>query len=120
MGKHLAPPIPYGSRSFLSDSGEMLKDIYQANSPDDAVILHYPNASFDFWQRKYARLGKLPKPLLERRDIREIHVVSSLVVLSRDRRTQERFYKTFIMQDECGDLAFLASHGVVQRVEGVK
>eukprot|EP00929_Paragymnodinium_shiwhaense_P064725 TRINITY_DN32462_c0_g1_i1.p1 TRINITY_DN32462_c0_g1~~TRINITY_DN32462_c0_g1_i1.p1 ORF type:complete len:874 (-),score=186.47 TRINITY_DN32462_c0_g1_i1:37-2658(-) len=120
LDQHFPPPLPLGTRGFLADSGELLEGHYQANASDDAVILHYPNASLASWRNKYETLGALKKPVLDKCEPGDLHVASSFVVLDRDRRAQEQFYKTFVMQDDFGALPFLASQGLLRRVEGVK
>ncbi|CAE8600224.1 unnamed protein product [Polarella glacialis] len=118
LDRHLRPPFPCSLHSYMADNGDLLKQIYQASKADDAVILHYPNASMSSWRRKYEALGDLglrePDPATKR-----IHAASSLLVRKGARRDQDLFYKTFIMQNEYNEVAYLAEHGLVTRVEGV-
>jgi hypothetical protein len=117
LEKHLKPPLPYGPRSFLTDNGQLIKNWYQASSPGDAVVLHYPNASFSHWREKYQALGELTPAS---RGTPPVHVASSEVVLSGDTGLQARFFRTVMMHDDHNELAFLAEHGLVQRVTGVR
>merc|ERR1712048_203210 len=71
LDKFLNAPIPYGTRDFLADNGEPLNECFQANSPSDAVILHYPNACYSHWERKYRSLGPIPRSVREHRDATE-------------------------------------------------
>lgn len=106
--------------SFLADNGDMLKEIYQANKNDDAVILHYPNANFSHWKSKYEKLGDISRVKDNQQTHSRAHLASSAVVLRNSWRDQELFYKTFIMQNEQNEIAYMAEHGLVTRVKGVK
>merc|ERR1711892_585571 len=86
----------------------------------DAVFLHYPNASYSHWVEKYERLGGIPSTRNGEPNPMRFHLASSEVVLHRERREQELFYKTFVMQNEHSELATLAEYGTLQRIEGVK
>jgi len=122
LDRHFPPPLPWGAYGFLGDSGDMLKECYQANQRNDAVVLHYPNASFSLWRQKYQVLGELPSDRGGGTEAStpRVHLASSQVVLHRDRKDQELFYKAFVMQNEYSELAFLAEHGLVARIEGVR
>lgn len=120
LEKRLPPPIPHGVHGFLADNGDMLKEIYQAKESNDAVVLHYPNATYSLWKAKYERLAEvsgttdgMPNPL-------RTHVASSHVVKHKTERVQELFYKTFVAQNEYSEHAFLAEHGLVLRITKVK
>lgn len=120
LDKYLNPPIPFGTRDFLADNGEPLNECYQANSSSDAVVLHYPNACYSYWQGKYKSLGPIPRAVREYREMPGLHVASSDVLFRGVQRTQEEFYRTFVMQDEQNELAYLSEYGLVQRIDGVK
>jgi len=113
------PPMPLGLHSFLADSGELLK-YEQACAVGDPVVLHYPDASLALWREKYERLGEIPLGQEIQREKPRAHLASSQVVLHRQRHQQELFYRTAIMQNEYSELALLAEHGLVIRIEGVK
>eukprot|EP00405_Crypthecodinium_cohnii_P001817 CAMPEP_0194756234 /NCGR_PEP_ID=MMETSP0323_2-20130528/9969_1 /TAXON_ID=2866 ORGANISM="Crypthecodinium cohnii, Strain Seligo" /NCGR_SAMPLE_ID=MMETSP0323_2 /ASSEMBLY_ACC=CAM_ASM_000346 /LENGTH=227 /DNA_ID=CAMNT_0039675647 /DNA_START=9 /DNA_END=692 /DNA_ORIENTATION=+ len=118
----MMPPLPFGLYGFLSDSGEMLKT-EQARNGGDPVVLRYPHASFSSWRDSYENpdfansdgsdIAGMPPPA-------RTHLASREVVLKRQRNMQELFYKTCIMQSEHNELAWMAEHGVVIRIEGVK
>jgi len=120
LDHRLPPPIPYGVHSFLTDSGDMLKEIHQASGPDDAVILHYPNANYDLWKAKYARIPEVPATMDGLPNPLRTHLASSHVVLHKTERVQDLFYKTFVGQNQYSELAFLAEHGLVIRMSKVK
>jgi len=119
LDRHGKPPMPLGLHSFTADSGEMLR-YEQAQGAGDPVILHYPNASFAYWKEKYERLGEVPATQSGDRNVPRTHIASSQVARRGQRHQQELFYKTFVMQSEHGELAYLAEHGLVMRVDGVK
>jgi len=120
LDKHFKAPLPYGVNSFLADNGNMLKEYHQACRPGDAVLLHYPNASFSHWKRKYETLGEFAYLKDGQPSCMRTHLASSQVVLNRNQRMQDLFYRTFIMQNEFSELAALAEYGVVQRIESVR
>eukprot|EP00446_Apocalathium_sp_SHHI-4_P057306 CAMPEP_0177295702 /NCGR_PEP_ID=MMETSP0368-20130122/2017_1 /TAXON_ID=447022 ORGANISM="Scrippsiella hangoei-like, Strain SHHI-4" /NCGR_SAMPLE_ID=MMETSP0368 /ASSEMBLY_ACC=CAM_ASM_000363 /LENGTH=878 /DNA_ID=CAMNT_0018753753 /DNA_START=49 /DNA_END=2685 /DNA_ORIENTATION=- len=123
LDKNVRPPIPWGLHSFLADNGDPLK-YEQAVSGGDPVILHYPNASFSQWKEKYERLGEVdPKHGITLEGVGSpprAHLASSQLVLHRPRHQQELFYRTCIMQTEHNELALMAEHGLVLRIEGVR
>lgn len=119
MDACLQPPLPFGLHNFLTDSGDMLKQIYQANKADDPIALHYPNTSFSRWRKKYEMLGEV-RCTQDSMDHMRFHAAVSEVVLHRERRQQEIFYKTFVLQNEYGELPFLAEYGLVLRLDGVR
>jgi len=120
LDRHFPPPLPHGAYGFLAENGDMLRECHQASRRNDVVVLHYPNAGFSHWKQKYETLGKLPPPVMRQPGVPKLHLVSSQVVLDRDRKDQEHFYRTFIMQNEHNELAFLAEYGLVVRIESVR
>lgn len=119
LQQHVRPPVPCGLHSFLADTGELLK-YEQAKSREDPVILHYPNASLSFWRDKYERLGEITGDQEMLRRLPRMHLASSQLVLHGQKHQQEMFYRTVVMQSEYNELAYMAEHGLVIRVEGVK
>jgi len=117
LDSHHKPPLPLGVHGYVSDNGDRLKETYQANNHDDAVVLHYPNANFDYWREKYQKLGTFQNV---KGDLPRVHLASSKVVLQKTRMQQELFYRTFVMQNEHSELPYLAEHGLVIRITGVK
>eukprot|EP00747_Dinoflagellata_sp_TGD_P011593 gnl/TRDRNA2_/TRDRNA2_120895_c1_seq1.p1 gnl/TRDRNA2_/TRDRNA2_120895_c1~~gnl/TRDRNA2_/TRDRNA2_120895_c1_seq1.p1 ORF type:complete len:917 (-),score=213.11 gnl/TRDRNA2_/TRDRNA2_120895_c1_seq1:158-2908(-) len=119
LDPHVKPPIPYNAYIFVTDSGEMLKEYYQGNDGiQDAVILHYPNVGFEYWRQKHQRGSEIP--VSKGANGQRMELASSQVVRTKPHRLQEQFYKTFIMQNEHSELAYLAEYGLVQRIEGVQ
>lgn len=119
LDKHYKPPLPFGLYTFSADNGDMLKYEHASNE-SDPVILHYPNASFEYWKQKYERLGALSYSKESQTGQCRTHLASSEVVLNRHRQQQELFYSTFIMQREQNELPYMAEHGLVLRITGVK
>jgi len=62
----------------------------------------------------------LPLDTLDGDEITRGDAASRFVVNSGDSQTQELFYRTFVMQNEFSELAFLAEYGLVQHIEGVQ
>lgn len=118
LDKHTRPPIMVSRHYYLADNGDLIKEIYQANKADDAVILHYPNVGISSWQNRYNSPGE-GLALEELRGSR-VPIASSYIVRHGSRRDQDIFYRSFIMQNECNELAYLAEHGLVMRVEFVR
>jgi hypothetical protein len=116
MSKHHPPPVPWPGHTFLKDNGSLIRESFQANGNGAAVILHYPNSGFEHWKRKYERQGKLHEAVHHPR----LHVASSHVVSNRSMRVKESFYRSFVMQDEQNELAYLAEHGLLIRIDGVR
>jgi len=117
LDKHFPPALPLGVHSFLQDNGELFKEYHQCT---DAVVLHYPNANFCHWVQKYEHLGGVPATRNGQPNPMRFHMASSEVVLHREKKEQELFYRTCVMQNEHSELATLAEYGVVQRIEGVQ
>uniref|UniRef100_A0A7S4PWH1 Glycosyltransferase family 92 protein n=2 Tax=Alexandrium monilatum TaxID=311494 RepID=A0A7S4PWH1_9DINO len=120
LDRHFDPPLPWGSYGFLAGNGDMLREVHQANRRHDPVVLHYPNAGFSNWKQKYQALGQIPHAVAGQRGVPRMHLASSQVVLQKDRKDQEQFYRTFIMQNESSELAVLAEHGLLVRVPTVR
>merc|ERR1712137_736222 len=116
LDKYSKPPLPYGVDSYIADNGDLLNKFFHAVQEDAAVVLHYANTGFSYWKEKYTRLG--PLSLIHDSEPRA-HVVSSRVVLTSEQRLQEQFFRTFFLQNNHNEVAFLAEHGLVQRVHGV-
>ncbi|CAL1130651.1 unnamed protein product [Cladocopium goreaui] len=119
LNRHLPPPIPNSKHSYLADNGLMLQEVYQANKSDDAVILHYPNAGMTNWRRRYETSGSCSSRASAWPSSR-LPLASHAVVSSGSRRDQDLFYRTFIMQNEHNEMAYLAEHGLVTRLEIVR
>merc|ERR1712096_105998 len=117
LDSHFPPALPLGISGFAQDNGELFKEYTQCT---DAVILHYPNASFSHWLNKYERLGGIPSTRNGQPNPMRFHLASSEVVLHYEKKDQELFYRTFVMQNEYSELATLAEYGIVQRIEGVR
>lgn len=128
LNRHLPPPIPSNKHCWLADNGSMLQEIYQANKSDDAVILHYPNAGMQNWRQKYetksgvSGMSGTGVPGVESLTwpSSRLPLASSTVLSGGSRRDQDLFYRTFILQNEHNELAYLAEHGLVTRVEIVR
>lgn len=120
LDRHFDPPLPWGAHGFLGSNGDMLREVVHATKRQDAVVLHYPNMGFSYWKEKYQRLGELPAAVTSKPLVPRLHLASSQVVLHKDRKDQEQFFKTFIMQNEHSELAFLAEHGLLIRVDTVR
>jgi len=120
LDRHFDPPLPFGACSFLQENGDMIRELHQASRRNDAVVLHYPNVGFAHWKEKYQRLGDIPSAVASQPGMPRMHLASSQVVVHRDRKDQEHFYRTFIMQNDNSELAYLAEHGLVMRIETVK
>jgi len=114
----LRPALPLGD-GYVADSGALIQDWHQANGPDEAVVLHYPNAGFAHWMRKYETLGPLPF-VRDGVEYNRFHVTSSQIVPKLDKKSLELFYRTFIMQNEHNEVAYMAEYGLVQRFNGVR
>merc|ERR1712217_870338 len=71
------------------------------------------------WKQKYEALGEIAYGR-HGPNISRAHLASSKVVLHRNFDDHEYFYRNFIMQNEHNELAYLAEHGLVIRIEGVK
>lgn len=117
LERHLRAPVPCSSYSYIADNGDLL-ECQQASSGDDAVILHYPNAGSSYWRQKHEMQGEIPKECRE--GLPRAKLDSSHMVLHRPRRDQDIFFKTFIMQNDHNELAYMAEHGLVVRVVGVR
>eukprot|EP00933_Yihiella_yeosuensis_P042252 TRINITY_DN3679_c1_g1_i1.p1 TRINITY_DN3679_c1_g1~~TRINITY_DN3679_c1_g1_i1.p1 ORF type:complete len:891 (+),score=177.93 TRINITY_DN3679_c1_g1_i1:58-2730(+) len=129
LERHLRPPLPCSLYSYLADNGDQLKECNQASKADDAVILHYANASFDAWKSNFGEPGDLkptareawsdetiPEQTLRSR----FELASGQIIKKGTRRDQDIFYRTFVMQNELNELAYLAEYGLVTRVECVR
>mmetsp|Transcript_34576 Transcript_34576/g.99247 ORF Transcript_34576/g.99247 Transcript_34576/m.99247 type:complete len:870 (+) Transcript_34576:56-2665(+) len=120
LDRHFEPPLPWGAYDFLAENGDMLRELHQGSRRNDAVVLHYPNVGFSYWKQKYQTLGEIPHAVASQKGVPRMHLASSQVVLQRDRKDQEQFYRTFVMQNEYSELACLAEHGLLVRVENVR
>lgn len=119
LDRLLPPPLPASKHYYLADNGGFLQEIYQANKGDDAVILHYPNAGMSNWRSRYEAQGELP--VADDCDPpSRTALASRAVVRHGSRRDQDQFYRTFILQNESNELAYLAEYGLVTRVESVR
>lgn len=119
LDRHFKPPLPHGLHGYLDDSGRMLKECYQGNEQADAVILSYPNASRAYWRERGLRSAssrlrpRVPQPWAA-------DLVSGQVLREGDDKEQDLFYRTFVMQNEHGELPVLAEHGLLRRIDGIK
>ena len=119
LDRHLPPPLPASKHYYLADNGGLLQEIYQANKGDDAVLLHYPNAGMSNWRSRYEAQGAAPVADIQDPPSRTA-VASRVVIRHGSRRDQDQFYRTFILQNENNELAYLAEYGLVTRVESVR
>eukprot|EP00931_Biecheleriopsis_adriatica_P100872 TRINITY_DN76114_c0_g1_i1.p1 TRINITY_DN76114_c0_g1~~TRINITY_DN76114_c0_g1_i1.p1 ORF type:complete len:891 (-),score=194.75 TRINITY_DN76114_c0_g1_i1:176-2815(-) len=119
LERSLRPPLPASKHYYLADGGGMLKEVFQANKADDAVILHYPNVSMSSWRAKHEGQSDVQAAEEGLRASR-LPVASSVVLTTGTRRDQDLFYRTFVMQNEQNELAYLAEHGLVTRLETVR
>jgi hypothetical protein len=93
------------------------------------VVLHFTNCGFYNWRRKYEILCTGHKTAdgafsLKKGGIKTVrsHLAARELALrgGPDFATgMEHFYRTFIMGDECGELAHFAQHGIVVRVDWI-
>lgn len=118
LNRHSPPPIPNSKHSYLSDNGSLLQEIYQASKSDDAVVLHYANAGMANWRKKH-EARSLPSSSSATWPSSRMPLASGSV-LAASRRDQDLFYRTFIMQNEHNEMAYLAEYGLVTRVEIVR
>jgi len=119
LNRHWAPPLPYGVHGFLDDNMRFMEEYEQVNDNSGPVVLHYPNASFSQWLKKYKMLGDFPLKKDGQINNMRCHVASREICKSKDRKKQELFYKTYMMQNEYGEHAYLAEHGLIQRIPTV-
>ena len=122
------PPVPLGVHRMGNSEGEtpLTATMDYVYCP---VVLHYTNCGFANWKRKYEILTTGHKTAdgafsLKKGGIKTVrsHLAARAIAMrggdSFD-RDMEKFYRTFIMGNECGELAHFAQHGIVVRVDWI-
>jgi len=115
-----ADVLPLGSHTFhvpLSD-----RRLISVDAPyPDICLLHYPNASFELWWRKYTVLGNFPNVWIGTEKIPEgcFHLKSRNVQNKGDIEEARELYRQHVLFDEKEEIDLLVSAGLMKRIAEV-
>ena len=116
------PPLPVDVHRCKSDGNTDLEKI-RVEGKLVPVVLHYPNCDYALWRSRCGRLGaddptlSAPARRLCRKLVRRSGAAAGDAEAE---EALERFYRTFIMNREFGELSVYASHGMICRTRAVR
>eukprot|EP00439_Symbiodinium_sp_Y106_P074422 s501_g14.t1 len=120
------PPLPMGVHRFGSDTNERLRS-QRCTGYGAPVILHYANCGYESWRRKYEILASGHGTedggfSIERKGIKSMraHLAHRALCHRGNEEDLAKYYRTYIMGNEFGELPHFACHGLVTRVRSVQ
>ncbi|CAE7717786.1 ELD1 [Symbiodinium sp. KB8] len=120
------PPLPVGVHRFGSDSNERLRS-QRCTGYGAPVILHYANCGYKSWRRKYEILASGHGTedggfSIERKGIKSMraHLAHRALCQRGNEEDLAKYYRTYIMGNEFGELPHFACHGLVTRIRSVQ
>lgn len=126
LRQNTPPPLPVGVHRCTSDENRPLRS-YKSKGPGAPVILHYANCSLSSWKRKYQILSSGHGTAdggfsVTRKGVKSMraHLMHREILRHGTEEEIERYYRTFVMGEEYGDLPYLAAHGLLARTSAVR